>query len=155
MGMPLRDFVDVFSGVSIGCLLSSLFALGVPADYVVNLFETRSGSIFKPKFYYKWGIIPVKGPRYCSDSMYSAVHSVIGDITLSEVDRSLIGLSTDMTDSSFPCATVFSNRSGQYDNLAVIDMIMASSAAPSYFAPYQIEGRRYVVGGLSICDPSL
>lgn len=43
MGMSLRDFVDVFSGVSIGCLLSSLFALGVPADYVVNLFETQSG----------------------------------------------------------------------------------------------------------------
>ena len=40
MGMPINQFVDVFSGVSIGCILSSLYALGVSSDVVVNLFET-------------------------------------------------------------------------------------------------------------------
>ena len=40
MGMPINQFVDVFSGVSIGCILGSLFALGVSSDVIVDLFET-------------------------------------------------------------------------------------------------------------------
>ena len=109
MGLPVNQFVDVFSGVSIGCLLSSLFALGVSADDIVSLFENQHKSIFKPKFYYKWGIIPIKGPRYCSDSLYSTIHALIGDRLLGEVPKTLIGLATDMTDSTFPRGTVFSN----------------------------------------------
>lgn len=56
----------MFSGVSIGCILSTLYAIGVSSDEIVNMFETKGDSIFKPKFYYKWGLIPIKGPRYCS-----------------------------------------------------------------------------------------
>ncbi len=147
--------MDVFTGVSIGCFLSSLLATGVSADIIVNLFETQGKAIFKPKYYYRWGIIPVKGPRYCSDSLYSTLHSLIGDMLLKDVKRTLIGLSTDMTDSAFPQCTVFSNIEDQYQDIKVIDMIMASSAAPSYFPQYTINGRHYVDGGLSNCDPSL
>ena len=155
MGMPLNQFVDVFAGVSIGCLLSSLFAIGISADEIVRLFETQSGSIFKPKFYYKWGIIPIKGPRYCSDSLYSTIDGLIGGRQLKDVDRVLIGLATDMTESSFPRATIFSNTDDNYSDLCVTDMIMASTAAPSFFAPYVIDKQKFVDGGLSNCDPSL
>jgi patatin-like phospholipase/acyl hydrolase len=102
MGMPINQFVDVFSGVSIGCILSSLYALGVSSDAVVDLFESQSSAIFKPKFYYKWGIIPVKGPRYCSESLFNTLYALVGDKQLKDVNRVLIGLSTDMTESMFP-----------------------------------------------------
>ena len=42
MGIPANQFVDVFSGVSIGCLLGGMLAMGVSADDIVNLFETQS-----------------------------------------------------------------------------------------------------------------
>ncbi len=155
MGMPLNQFVDVFAGVSIGCLLSSLLAFGVPADEIVRLFETQSCSIFKPKYYYKWGIIPIKGPRYCSDSLYQSIYSIVGDSRLIDAKRVLIGLATDMTESSFPRATIFSNTDGRYSTMSVTDMIMASTAAPSFFAPYMIDDKKFVDGGLSNCDPSL
>jgi len=42
MGIPANQFVDVFSGVSIGCILSGMLAMGVSIDDIVNLFETQS-----------------------------------------------------------------------------------------------------------------
>jgi patatin-like phospholipase/acyl hydrolase len=38
--MPLNQFIDVYSGVSIGCILSCLYAVGVSSDEIVHLFET-------------------------------------------------------------------------------------------------------------------
>lgn len=124
----------MFSGVSIGCILSSLYASGVSSDVIVNLFETQSNAIFKPKFYYKWGLFPVKGPRYCSDSLFDTLHALVGDKRLKDVEKVLIGLSTDMTESAYPECTIFSNTDEQFKDLRLIDMMMASSAAPSYFA---------------------
>lgn len=40
MEMKLNQFVDVFSGVSIGCILSTLYAIGVSSDEIVHMFET-------------------------------------------------------------------------------------------------------------------
>jgi hypothetical protein len=46
-----------------------MYAIGISSDEIVNMFETKSEYIFKPKYYYRFGIIPVKGPRYCTDSL--------------------------------------------------------------------------------------
>ena len=45
-----------------------------------------------------------------------------------------------MTDSTFPRGVVFSNLNKNQEDLKVVDIMMASSAAPSYFAQYHIDG---------------
>ena len=60
-----------------------------------------------------------------------------------------------MTDSTYPRGVVFSNLNEDQEDIRLVDMMMASSAAPSYFAQYHIDDRCYVDGGLSNCDPSL
>ncbi len=109
--MPLNQFVDVFSGVSIGSILSAMYAVGVPSEKIVEMFETQGESIFKPKFYYKWGIIPIKGPRYCSDSLESILEEYLEGKCMKDVRPTLIALATDVTESTYPFCTLFSNRS--------------------------------------------
>lgn len=41
LDMKLNEFVDVFTGVSIGSILTCLYANGVSSDEIVHLFETQ------------------------------------------------------------------------------------------------------------------
>ena len=133
MNMQLNQFVDVFSGVSIGCIISTLYAIGVSSDEIVNMFETKSDQIFKPKYYYKFGIIPIKGPRYCTDSLKQLLTQYVTDLKLKDVQSTLLGLVTDITDPSDAKGRIMSNLYSEQLEINLLDMILASSAAPSYF----------------------
>ncbi len=97
------------------------------------MFETKSDQIFKPKYYYRFGIIPVKGPRYCTDSLRDILTQYVTDMKLKDVKSTLLGIVTDITDPSDAKGQILSNLYSEQLETSLIDMILASSAAPSYF----------------------
>ena len=73
------------------------------------MFETKSDLIFKPKYYYRFGIIPVKGPRYCSDSLRDILMYYVSNKKLKDVKPTLLGLVTNITDPSDAKGEIMSN----------------------------------------------
>ena len=83
------------------------------------------------------------------------------DKTLKDVTPTLIGIATDITESTYPFATVFSNASDKYQDLKLVDMALSSSSAPSFYKQHSVydqslnSTRTYIDGGISNCDPSI
>ena len=60
-------------------------------------------------------------------------------------------VTVDITDSSIAKGVTLSNN----DDIPLIDLMLMSSAAPSYFEQHEYKDKYYIDGGLAMNSPSM
>lgn len=148
--------IDVLSGVSAGALLASALATGRTFSEIDVVFQKRAKECFTKRFAAK--LNPIACPTYRSDTMENVLNDMIGkDITLGDVRAvyphlNLIIPSLNVSDDIY-CP--FNNMVHENDEKRLVDLAMASSAAPTYFEGRDIGGACYIDAGIIDCDPLL
>jgi hypothetical protein len=163
--LKLCDYFDLIGGTSTGAILAAMLACGATVNDLKKLYEQLGDHIFKPSFFRR-GLLASK---FQTEPLEKALTDYLKDTTLAD-ERVRTGLMvmTKRLDTGSPWPlhngphSEYRETDGQ---LKLVDIVRASTAAPTYFEPQCIEIRRrngtteegaFVDGGTSpFNDPSL
>lgn len=153
---PIRDNFHLIAGTSTGAIVAGAAATGIPLEEVVELFEQKALHIF-PSNRLRQGIFR---SRYSQKPLEEIIRSCLPDITLGEISTPLIITGSNIATGG---VHVFKSRyladlGEPYvrdDKISLVEAILASCAAPTYFDPVQVGENHLVDGGLWANNPSI
>lgn len=153
-GRPIGKCFDLVSGTSVGGILAAGVSLEVPAARMRDLFIQRGQDIFSSRPRPKLGWLDagrsLLGPKYDGKALRSVVSEIIGEeTTLAACKHRLIVPAVNMTKGS-----VQMFKTGHHPDFTLdpkrrlVDVVMATSAAPTYFPLAEVGSAHYADGGL-------
>lgn len=153
IGHPIARHFDLLAGTSIGGILALGLACELPTANLVCLFEENGSAIFKRRArlgYFK--------SKYSSDGLAKLLGSsdVFGSRTLGDCKHRVIVPSINYTTGDPVVFKTPHHPSFHNDHkLRLVDVALATSAAPSYFPRHIIDHSQFVDGGLIANAPGL
>lgn len=156
LNVPIRDCFDLIAGTSTGSIIAGAAATGVPLVQVVGLFDEHASRIF-PKRAPRLGLL---GSKYSQKPLEEVVRGCLPDVTLGEISTPLLITSSNISAGG---VHVFKSRylAEQGEpyvrdrDTPLVEAILASSAAPSFFDPVQVGESLLADGGLWANNPSI
>jgi patatin-like phospholipase/acyl hydrolase len=91
----------------------------------------------------------VSGSKYTSDALEDALRAVLGDLRACDTATPLIVTSYNATRSS---SKFFKSWNS---DTRLVDVCLASSAAPTFFEPHEIGGELFIDGGVHSNNPAI
>ncbi|WP_191850911.1 CBASS cGAMP-activated phospholipase [Stenotrophomonas sp. SXG-1] len=149
---------ELLAGTSIGGIIATALAVGVPAATISRAFVDSGAKIFKKsKISTRW-LPGWTGAKYDSAGLEEVIRKILGKhskVNLRDLHIPLI-LPTVNVSTGGPCVLL----SGGVDpkraqDLTLLDAALATSAAPTYFPSRKIGGDDIVDGGLIANAPDL
>lgn len=149
---PFCSNFDLISGTSTGAIIGMAVAAGIDMKKVVDLYTDKGPRIFRKKF-----LGPFRqGPIYEQEILKAELQQVFGNKRLRELDTKVIITSASIETPGHRFFANFPSYVESDENFTVVDSILSSTAAPTYFTPFRPEGqnRHYVDGGVWANSPS-
>lgn len=150
----LSSYFDLIAGASTGAIIALGVALDVDPERIVDLFRVQG-----PRTFTRRRLAWIrKGPRYSARPLRQALTDVFGNRQLRACKTHVAVPATTLDRFQIRVFTNFERKDRELDlDLSVVDVIMASCAAPTFFAPVRPTGgeRSYVDGGIWANSPSL
>lgn len=145
LGEPIGRYFDLISGTSTGGIIAIGLALGMRASDILKLYEEQGPAIFAQTRTGVAGWVDRRvsaarwfwKPKYSTQPLRDALHSVLGDRKLGEAQtRLVIPAWHPQTQGVYIFKTAHHPRlRTDYKELA-IDAALATAAAPTYFAQH-------------------
>jgi patatin-like phospholipase/acyl hydrolase len=158
IGKPIYKYTDLLAGTSTGGIISTGLSVGMSASDMVWVYTTQAKDIFKMRGNY-WDTINRDGAlqsRYDNVGLRETLKTKISpDLKVKDAKTHLAITSCLMKDSDHPCGFVFSKSDPGCLDYSLIDVCVATSAAPLYFPSYCFGGNRWVDGGVVANNPSV
>ncbi len=157
---PLGRYFDFIVGTSTGAILAAGLACGVSAERLFDLYQNQLPNIFhRPgRLRRLLALGSLRRPKYESWALHRVLYDVLGDKRLSDVDTDLCIVSM-VLQTGLPrlYKSGYLGRNSARLDERLVDVVMASAAAPVYFPP--ASGLRHsgllVDGGLCANNPAL
>jgi uncharacterized protein len=153
IGNPLSQYFDLIAGTSTGAIIAAGIACDIPAATIRDFYEHEGKSVFKRRWWLPWGFVRSK---YSAKPLYSALHKVFGEKTLEDAACRLLIPAINLTGD----ATVIFKTPHQpgftRDRVRrVVDVLLATTSAPTWFPQAVLHDGTYVDGGLWANNPSM
>lgn len=164
-GRPIAQSFDLLAGTSIGGILALGLSKEVPAAQLRDLFAERGEKIFSGRppqsrtdlgalwEMRRWAL----KPRYDGVELRRAVSDVLGAETLlGEALHRVIVPTVNMTKGSVQMLKTGHHESIKRDpRRKMVEIAMATSAAPTFFPLAEMDGAMYVDGGIVANAPDM
>lgn len=150
-GVPLRDCFDLVAGTSIGGIVACGLVAGVAASDIRKRFEEAGGGIFTGK---GAGFFSAKHPV---SRLRAIIEEVLGErsgTTLGVLNRPLVVPAVDASNGG-PVIFRSGGSAGSNHDVGLLDVALATSAAPTYFPDHPIGNRVHIDGGVIANAPDL
>lgn len=180
LGRPITDYFDLVAGTSTGAILGAGIAHGMSGSQLVDFYTNFADEIFRPREAYKpksWvkTIYPLVKyvfdrrtgggkiddffrARFCPIALKHSFNEGFGETRLADLRKSRLIVSTvNLTKGqTYVFRTPHLPTAIDDRNLNVVDVLLAATAAPTYF-PHKVmpDGHAYCDGGLWAVDPAI
>ena len=163
-GKPVSAMTDMLAGTSTGAILALGLAAGIPAADLATFYKAKSRAIFRRtlgrRLRSAFGLID---EQYDSDGLRAGLVEIFGDKTLADLSRAGPAVLVVAYEIEARRPVFFASWDAHRDhnrNFSLVDVAMASAAAPTYFEPVEIMsqgGERLVCvdGGIAANNPAL
>jgi predicted acylesterase/phospholipase RssA len=151
---PLARSFDLIVGTSVGGILALGLALEIPAKKLAELFSLHGDAIFWPQRSL-WGFWRA---RYSTQQLRKllAKPDMFGDRLLGECRHRLVIPTINYSTGQPVMLKTPHHQNFRTDHLwPVVDVALATSAAPFYFARHRMNHNQYIDGGLCANAPGL
>lgn len=152
LGSPLVDYFDLIAGTSTGGIIALGLGLGLPSKQILDFYETRGPQIFVGAR----GLLGrVLGPKYDDRPLREALEEVFGDRLLGDAQTRLVIPSLNLeTGQVYVFKTAHHERFERDYKERVVDVALATAAAPTYFRTHRLPaGTPLIDGGLWANNP--
>jgi uncharacterized protein len=157
LGVCIRDSFDLIAGTSAGGIIALALGAGLrPAD-IVQHYQQLAATVF-PANRRRWWRLParLRRPTYPQQPLRDALHQVFGDRRLGDSDRRLVIPAWDVQ-----CGQVHLFKTPHHPRLIrdwklpMVDVALATTAAPTFLPAARVDGHRLVDGGTWANNPSV
>lgn len=147
---PAREVFSFMSGTSTGSIICAGLALGMPAATCLDLYRALGNEVFRfdlPGFLLSLGSF-----KYRSKGLHDALVRELGNPVLNELPVDVMLTAMRVHDGRpFYFVKDDPGNSGTTGSLRLADCVAASSAAPTFFEPWDVPGIGACVdGGVTI-----
>lgn len=151
-GRAIRDHFDLIAGTSIGGILALAIADGIPASKLVNLFVKHGEDIFRKR---SSGRRIFRSP-YTQDALKAQLKENFADRTLGHLDKRVLIPAINYSTGQPEIFKTPHEKSLRRDHThLLVDVALATSAAPAFFPRHRFNDSQYVDGGLYANNPGL
>ena len=148
----ISQLFDFFAGTSTGGILTLLLNKpnALPAEEISKIYQGDDAKkIFKKNIF---NVIS-KGEKYDSKGIETVLGTKLENYCLKDAVNPVLIPSYDMESRN---TVFFNNYDNKFNNTYLKDVARATSAAPTYFEPYRINGSRtFVDGGVAVNNPAM
>jgi len=151
----LNEDVDVYAGTSTGSIIAVALASGLSVEKILHEYDALSSYVFGKKSHFSLFL-----PKYKNERLRTSIKRILGSCGVTEetlikdLPKKIV-LTTVNLDSQSPTSRwrmdVIENITPHGGNIKVVDAILESTAAPTYFP--SVHG--HIDGGMAMNDPSL
>ena len=154
-GVPIRTRFDLIAGTSTGAIIAGAAVSDIPMTDIVELFEKETPYIFRRR----WYRIPLFLSKYPNQKLAQIIAKHLPATPLGEIASPLMITSSEIAKSE---VHIFRSNYGSRDSeiaptskdVNLRDAILASCAAPTFFAPKSVGNFLLADGGLWANNPS-
>lgn len=154
VGEPLARRFDLLAGTSIGGILALALAMEIPAAKMVHLFEAHGEEIFRRRF----ALFGILRSSYSQDKLRELLQAedLFGQQRL-EAARHRVLVPSINYSSGRPVVFKTAHHVDFFRDKQhrLVDIALATSAAPGYFPRHVFDNNQYVDGGLFANAPGL
>lgn len=154
IGAPIATKFDLISGTSIGGILALALAQQIPASELVNLFVANGSKIFTKQ----WSLGGLLRAKYDAATLRTllAAENLFGARLLGSCrHRVIVPTINYSTGKPVLMKTPHHSDFKRDHRYSLVDVALATSAAPIYFRRHSFENSQYVDGGLYANAPGL
>lgn len=146
----IANYFDLITGTSIGGIIALAIAYKIPTEDIVKIFKTKEKEIFKKQ---SVGICQAK---YNSDNLKNILYEWFEDKLIGDLKRPVVIPSVNYN-TGMPVIFKTSHHPNfnRDCDLKIIDVALATSAAPTYFKRHSIGESEYIDGGIFANSPAL
>jgi patatin-like phospholipase/acyl hydrolase len=160
-GRPLHTCFDLIAGTSVGGIIALGIAAGVPARSIADAFGERGEAIFSGRSAPKSALAllcdvarTLSGPKYTGVALRETVAALVGDLTLGDLRRPCLIPAVNLTKGGPQIFKTPHHSDFSRDlRLKVVDVAMATSAAPTFFPVASIGDELFADGGMFANSP--
>jgi patatin-like phospholipase/acyl hydrolase len=156
-GKRVFELFDLIAGTSTGGILACALCAPdpLPAEQLVGLYVEEGPSIFNRSLWQR--IRSAEGlldEKYDSADLDRALERFLSDKRLAETKPELIIPAYNMGD---PGPYFFKSRKAREEgeDFTLAEVARATSAAPTYFEPFELQGQALVDGGVFAANPAM
>jgi len=154
--IQITDHFDLICGTSIGGIIALALAYGLSPSDITNHLTQKSPEIFQKRNFLCAGLRQAFGSKHNPEPLKKLLETIFGDARIKDLK---IPVLIPTVNASTGRPRIFKNRYiAEYtadQNIRLVDIALATSAAPTYFPMHEIDGTKYVDGGLVANSPIL
>lgn len=156
-GKPLAELFDLIAGTSVGAIIAAGLALKIPAVNIAKSFEEQGSHIFTPRLFGSFARIFFT--KYKQIPLSQSITQILGadnvTTSLRSLDAPLLITAVSHTFAKHVSMTSRGFSNTRATDIPLLDAILSSSAAPTYFPPHSTSKEIFVDGGLVANAPEL
>ena len=164
---PVADSTDIICGTSIGGILALGLAAEVPASDILEIFDKNRLKIFPSPTFIDFLDVPFtdltwrdvkqsKRSQFNPDPLKDVLKELFQDKRIKDLKHCVLVPAINYTTGTLRAFKTSHHPDFYQDaDKLLVDVALATSAAPTYFPNHQIEDARYVDGGLVANNPVL
>ena len=157
LGVRIRDSLDLIAGTSAGGIIALALGADLRPTEVVQHYQQLAATVF-PANRRSWWRLPtrLRRPTYPQKPLRDALHQVFGDRRLGDSDRRLVLPAWDVQ-----CGQVHLFKTPHHPRLTrdwkipMVDVALATTAAPTFLPAARVDEHRLVDGGTWANNPSV
>lgn len=155
VGAPIGRYFDLIVGTSTGGILALGLALGFNACDLLAFYENNGPAIFRARWPVKI-IRPWFFGKYSAEPLKGALRNAFGDRRIGDALTRLVVPSLNLDTGEVHIFKTAHHVSLETDyRCSVVDVALATAAAPSYFPAFRLNGTTSLIdGGVWVNNPT-
>ncbi|MDO5520016.1 MAG: patatin-like phospholipase family protein [bacterium] len=164
----ISDYFDLIGGTSTGAIIAALLLTPddcgnakFSASEIVRLYKDHGKEIFKKRTLYPINtLFGLFGSKYTSKQFEKLLIKYFQDLTLNDMRKESLYTSYNTSNRKAVMFSSLSTKEWEKNNYLIRDIVLASTAAPTYFPPRQIYNEHcpnncHIDGGVVANNPSM
>lgn len=148
---PLVESFDMLSGASAGAIVAAGLAAGATPEAIAGLMRSEGEKIFPARRIGR--TLPgVFASRFGAGKLREVLESILGEMRLGQVETALLIPAVNLSTGQ---PVIFRSWERRYQELRLVDVVLASAAAPTYLPRHRIGRDWFADGGLVANGPAL
>lgn len=157
LDVSIKDSFDLIAGTSAGGIVALALGAGLTPREIVERYEELVEAVFPATRRRLWRRPrQLSAPIYDGDVLRTALTKVLGERLLGESAKRLVIPAWDVQRGAVHIfKTPHHTRLARDWRIPMVDIAMATSAAPLYFPAARVDGHRLIDGGVWANNPSV